>query len=382
MRPRRGLRIGISALILEGAADHRRAGVALSCLQLIDNLIALPTEHEFVVFLHPAFEPPEAWRTNPRVRLVTPRAKWHRHLRRWEHLAATILTVRFRLNVWFSPHGAMPLVVWTKRVLLVHDLFVLTNPELFTPDMTDYPVMLVRRAVAKAERVLANSEFTKREIERLFDLPSARVTVLSFGPGHRLGPIGGPLKSASALGMPFDRFFFALGTLEPRKNVPAILRAVDGIRAQLESAGCGVAIAGARGWKSAAIEEMHAELKLERLVHFMGYVADEDLPHLFGGCEAFICASFSEGFGLPVLEAHQAGAPVICSTGGSLPEVAGPAARMFDPNDPGALALEMLGMLEHPERRDELARAGRAFARRFDWATCARLTLSAMEEVA
>ena len=177
------------------------------------------------------------------------------------------------------------------------------------------------------------------------------------------------------LEIPFNRFFLSLSTVEPRKNVSAILRAAAKVRGELQAAGCGIAIAGAKGWKTEDIFDLYSSLDLAKVVHFLGYVPDEQIPLLFAKSEALICASITEGFGTPVMEAHFYGAPVISSTGGSLPEVCGPAALTFDPTDINALANHILHVLEHTEERQQRVQAGREHAKKFSWEKCADIIL-------
>ena len=111
----------------------------------------------------------------------------------------------------------------------------------------------------------------------------------------------------------------------------------------------------------------------------MGYVKDEDLPLLFASCEAFILASLTEGFGIPVLEAMLGGAPVVCSRSGALPEVGGDAVLYFDPADVDGIAFKIQERLDSTEPRSAVVQRGLAQAARFDWKTTAQKTVEIVE---
>ena len=115
-------------------------------------------------------------------------------------------------------------------------------------------------------------------------------------------------------------------------------------------------------------------------VRFLGYVPDESLPALFARCDAYVCPSITEGFGMPVLEAMIAGAPIIASNGGAIPEVAGNLARYFNPNDPADIARALGEQLLSSDREQKI-QAGFERAKQFTWERCARLTVEGIERV-
>ena len=175
-------------------------------------------------------------------------------------------------------------------------------------------------------------------------------------------------------GLAHGRYILSVGTLEPRKNLVGTLEAFALLPAQLRSA-YPLALVGMAGWKMEHMSARIDALASEGHVKPMGYVADEDLPHLYAGAAAFIYPSIYEGFGLPVLEALATGTPVVTSNRASLKEVAGKEAATLDPEDFAGLgaalreALEGGGGSSARERRI-------AWARTFTWQRCAEQTLA------
>ena len=356
------------------------AGVALSAYRILDYIIKVAAGQKvrFVLFAHPEFNVPLAWCASDNLTVVNPSKFGYRDMRVWHNFAGTVLTRKYKLDLLFSPIGFDPYFVWTKRLSLIHDLFILTEPQFFNQKEVSYLRPCLTRGVPRARRIFTNSHHTKSEVMRVFGIPDERIVVLPFSVGHTL-PVATSEEvlgtSPSDLGIPFKRFFFALSTVEPRKDVGTILRAAALIRRQLEDAECGIAIAGAKGWKTDSVFETYTQLGLENLVTFLGYVPDEQIPILFAKSEAFLCASLTEGFGMPVLEAHIYGAPVICTTGGALKEVSGPGALTFEPKDEQALAQNMIDVLATPEQRQARVEKGREHAKSYSWVKCAEIVL-------
>ena len=140
-------------------------------------------------------------------------------------------------------------------------------------------------------------------------------------------------------------------------------------------------IAGGRGWLESPIYQSVAARGLDRQVHFLGYVSDEELSALYSSCFAFVFPSLYEGFGLPVLEAMSCGAPVIVSRSTSMPEVAGEAGFYIDPASAASLCRQMKQLSNQPGQRDDWRQAGREQAAGFSWDKAARIALQAYETV-
>ena len=243
----------------------------------------------------------------------------------------------------------MPLVV------TVHDLAVLRRPEAFNRWTRGYSRMLVPRVVREAARVIAVSEFTKRELVELLDVPEERVRVVPNGVGHPFVTKGGRAGG---------EYVLAVGTVEPRKNLARLAQAT-------RASGVELRVAGSRGWGDVNVNGDG--------VRFLGFVPDEELASLYRGALCVAYPSLYEGFGIPVLEALACGAPVVTSAGTAMAEVADGAAVLVDPLDPDAIAA---GIEEAIARRDELAPLGPPRAAVFTWRAAAETTAAVYRELA
>jgi len=171
-------------------------------------------------------------------------------------------------------------------------------------------------------------------------------------------------------------YMLFLGTLNPRKNVTTLLQAFAQFHhTQRVAPAIHLVIAGASGWRTPGISRTVQRLGLENVVHFPGFLDEEDLPDLYRGAMLFVLPSLYEGFGLPVLEAMGCGVPVVTSNVASLPEVAGDAAVLVDPYDAEGMAAALTEVAHNETLRRALRCKGIAQAQKFSWETAARKTL-------
>lgn len=223
----------------------------------------------------------------------------------------------------------------------LHDLALVRHPELFPRWHRLSGRAVIGRVARAADRVLAVSEFTKREAVELLDVPPERVTVI----GNAVEPLFSPCVSETQ-----GDYVLAVGTLEPRKNLQRVAEAAARIGAELR-------VVGAKGWGAIDTDVINT-------VGWAGEVSDEELAALYRGARVVAFPSLYEGFGIPVLEAMASGTPVVTSRGGATEQVAGGAAVLVDPLDVDSIAA---GLEEASARRDELRVLGLERARAFTW---------------
>jgi glycosyltransferase involved in cell wall biosynthesis len=256
-------------------------------------------------------------------------------------------------DVLHCPTYRGPVRASVPLVVTVHDLAVLRHPSAFNRWSRTYGPVVIPRVLRTARRVIAVSEFTKRELVDLLSIPPEKIRVVPNGIDDTFTQSG-----PSAVG----DYVLAVGTLEPRKNLTRI--AVAARRAGLE-----LRVVGARGWGDVDVSADG--------VRWVGEVTDDELARLYRGARCFAYASLYEGFGIPVLEAMACGTPVVTSRGGGTEEVADGAAILVDPLDPAEIAR---GIERAVLQREELVRRGRERARAFTWSAAAAATLAVYRE--
>jgi glycosyltransferase involved in cell wall biosynthesis len=258
------------------------------------------------------------------------------------------------LDVLHCPSVRAPVRSAAPLVVTVHDLAVLRHPEAFNRWTRAYSRVFVPRVAHAARRLIAVSEFTKCELIELLAVPEERIHVVPNG-------VGDPFVADGARAE--GEYVLAVGTIEPRKNLPRLAEAARAARVELR-------VAGAPGW---------GDVRVHDGVRFLGFVSDDELARLYRGSLCVAYPSLYEGFGIPVLEALACGAPVVTSAGTAMAEVADGAAVLVDPRDSDAIAA---GILEAIGRRHELAALGPERAREFSWTASAEATAAVYRSAA
>jgi glycosyltransferase involved in cell wall biosynthesis len=266
-------------------------------------------------------------------------------------------------------------------VTTIHDVAFRRFPHLFPLKHRVLLNRLIPLAVHHAAAVITGSEATKRDLVEFYDLSPEKVRVTPYA----ADPLYRPMERGEAqravrrrLGVPVP-YVLSVGVLQPRKNLPRLVRAFNRIA---QSVPHRLVLVGKEGWANEELSQAVAEAPPGREPHFTGYVADADLPPLYAGADLFIYPSLYEGFGLPPLEAMACGTPVITSNTSSLPEVVGDAGVTVDPLDETAIAAAIQDLLSDPQQLETLAAAGLRRASRFNWRQTARETVALYTEVA
>lgn len=311
--------------------------------------------------------------SNVPVRWLT--AGWHRL-----NLPVTVELFSGQTDIFHSPDFTLPPLREAKGVVTVHDLSFLRMPEYADPGLRAYLTRTVPRSVARATRVLADSESTKNDLIDLLNVPPDKISLVPAGVEPRFRPVRDTLKLAEVRSrhkLP-EWFILSVGTIEPRKNLGRLIAAYGQLRRQTGLPHA-LVIAGQPGWLYQGVYDQVAQESLTEYIHFIGYVADEDLPALYTLADLLAFPSLYEGFGLPPLEAMACGTPVVTSNRASLPEAVGSAALQVDPEDVDALADAMARVLGNATLRMRLADLGRAQSARFTWKAAAEKLLAAYQ---
>jgi glycosyltransferase involved in cell wall biosynthesis len=278
------------------------------------------------------------------------------------------------VDVFHSPDFIPPLRGRTRSVITVHDLAFLIYPHFLTKDAARYYGQ-IDRAVRRAHQVIVPSESTKHDLERMLGTPADRITVIY----EAADPIFRPLDRAVALqhvralyDLP-EEFVLFVSTIEPRKNVPGLLRAYRRLRDDYRLTPA-LVFAGAPGWLNDEISALVDKLDLKPHTFFLGRVGSHDLVNLYNAAACLVHPAFYEGFGLTPLEAMACGTPTIVSRVSSLPEVVGDAALLIDPQHDEEITVALWRLLSDPALRSSLREKGFQRAAGFSWRRAAELT--------
>jgi glycosyltransferase involved in cell wall biosynthesis len=292
----------------------------------------------------------------------------------WEQAGLPLLARRIRADVLHCPHYTMPLAATLPVVTTLHDATFFTHPEVHLPVKRRFFRTWTRISLHRARRCITPSAATRDELVRVAAADPGRVDVAHLGvDAARFHEPTAEERAKARAHLGVDGPYLAfLGTLEPRKNVPALVRAWSRLPDPPA-----LVLAGGRGWDE-EVDRAAAEVPPGHDLRRPGYLPLELLAGFLGEAELVAYPSLGEGFGLPVLEAMACSAPVLTTRRLALPEVCGDAVAYTEP-DPGSIAEALRALLANPGRRAELAAAGRARAAQFNWRACARAHLTAYE---
>jgi len=248
-----------------------------------------------------------------------------------------------------------------------HDLFVMSG-EYSTPEFRARFTAQARDAAARAGAIIAVSEFTKSQVVSLLGVEASRVRVVRHGTR--------PLAYPPRAGQPREKVVLNVGAIQTRKNVARLVEAFETLNAEWR-----LALAGSFGYGADEIRARIERSPARERISVLGYVDPEELASWYARAAIFAFPSLDEGFGMPVLEAMAGGTPVLTSNRSALPEVAGDAAVLVDPEDTQALAQALRNMAENGDLRRDLAARGLVRARLFTWENAVRETWEVYREL-
>ena len=287
------------------------------------------------------------------------------------------------LDVMFMPSPQMlPLSRKCAKVTTFHDLIFLIYPKYFTYSSRLWQWQMNYPYEARtSDIVIAVSEATKKDILRFTRARADRIRTIPEGVGEEYFAVPPPellLAVKAKFNLP-DKYLFFVGNIEPRKNLSTVIRALYELKLS-SSDTIKLVLAGGKSWLADDLYQAIDELGLKDDVIFTGWVTEQEKIAMLHNAEALVFPSYYEGFGLMILEAFACRCPVICSNVSSLPEVAGDAALLVEPQDYKGLARHIQSLLENRELRRTLVAKGYERARYFSWERSAKRTLDAIYE--
>jgi glycosyltransferase involved in cell wall biosynthesis len=312
----------------------------------------------------------ERWQGKGTVHAVAPSSRPARLL--WEQSSAPKLARAIGASVWHGPHYTMPVRIGIPTVVTVHDLTFFDLPEVH--ERVKVPVFrrMIRLAARRADALVCVSDRTAARLREVIPDVRARIEVIPHGVDHdRFRPSAdraADLAVLEALGVR-PPYVVHLGTIEPRKNVPGLVRAFARVREAHPD--LRLVLAGVPGWGTDEVDRIIEGAGIGPVVDRLGYVDADALPALLRSAEAVAYPAFDEGFGLPVLEGLACGAVVVTSAGTVMEDVAAGAALLATPGDDIALAGALLRALSDDAAAARLRAAGPPVAAGYTWEAAA-----------
>jgi glycosyltransferase involved in cell wall biosynthesis len=268
-------------------------------------------------------------------------------------------------DIFHGLNQRLPHAPLRRAVTTFHDLFVLTGAY-STPEFRRRFAEQARDAAARSDRIIAVSQFTAMQVVGLLGVEGARLRVVHHG-----------VRPAAASGVTRQKIILHVGAIQHRKNLSRLVDAFENV-----DPGWQLVLAGSVGYGAAEIAAKVAAARSRERIHMPGYVPPGELADWYARAMIFAFPSLDEGFGMPVLEAMAAGTPVIASNRSAVPEVAGDAAWLVNPEDTEELAAALVALTRDAGRRADLSRRGLAQAAKFTWGDAVEKTWQVYRELA
>jgi len=375
------MKIGIDCRTILNPKLGERAGVGHYTYYLVKNLIKYDKKNEYVLFFDWRFRNMKEFeQKNVKVKNF-PFSQYNKFLPfAYSHMLISAYLVKAGLDIFHSPVASLPLIYPKKSIVTVHDLAIYKNPTWF-PSQIFSTKLLVPQSLRKADRVIAVSESTKRDLKDIFNVKAKKLKVIYEGFMVKKIEIKSSKIDSLKKFKLWPNFILFIGTLEPRKNLITLLRAYKKLLSSSEFKKYQLVLAGTKGYKSNEVFDAIKGLKLGKQVKYIGYVSHNQKIDLLSKAICFAFPSSYEGFGLPVLEAMVLGTPVITSNISSLPEVAGTATLLVDPEKEEDITKALKKLLSDKQLQARLKKKGIEQAKKFSWGKTAKETIKVYESM-
>ncbi|MEK7580229.1 MAG: glycosyltransferase family 1 protein [Patescibacteria group bacterium] len=398
------MKIGIDCRTILNPEKGEAAGVGHYTYQLVRHLLEIDKDNFYVLFFDrdvanrrlSKFE-----KENVEIKFF-PFVQYKKFLpQSYSNFLASAFLAKEELDIFHSPTANLPSSYSYPSIITIHDLAVYKFPELYPEKERKFLYSTISSAVKQAQKIIAVSQSTKKDIQDIFSVESKNIKLIYHGIDKRFF---GQVHSAEVekvktkLGIATNYILF-LGTLDSRKNIFRIIEAYERLRDKLvelpqvsrteEQANINhllskyqLVLAGRPGNQYDQIFERINDSRYKDDILLPGYINPEDLDPLFQGAKFFIFPSLYEGFGLPILEAMADGIPVITSNISSMPEIAKGRAILVDPLNVSEIAQAMSDLLTDAHLWRDLSQSGRERAKEFSWENTAKETLKFYQETA
>jgi len=371
------MRIAVNTrLLLKGKLE----GIGWFTYQTLERIVKAHPEHEFFFFFDRTYDSQFVFAPNVKPIVVHPQARHPVLFYLWFEWSLPHLLRKYKIDLFLSPDSQMSLSTKVPTCLVIHDLAFEHYPEHFKLSHKLYWRHYTPLFAKKAKRIATVSTYSKEDISKTYGIAPDKIDVVYNGAHKEYHPLEfetrETIKKQYAQGCEY--FVFA-GALHPRKNIVNLLKAFILFKKR-QYTNMKLVIVGRPAWKYEEVEEMRAEMPYREDVMWVGYMNVDELSKVIGAAYAMVYASFFEGFGIPILEALQCEVPAIVSNTSSMPEVAGDAALLVDPNDPQDIADKMHLLYKDENLRKRLIDNARVQASKFAWdATAGKLWDSMMK---
>ncbi len=345
----------------------RLEGIGWFTLETLSRITRNHPEHQFLFIFDRPYSEEFIFSDNVTPIVLSPPTRHPFLWYLWFEFQIPRILKKYKANLFFSPDGYLSLSTKVKQLAAIHDINFAHRPKDLPWLTSKYYNYFFPRFARKARRIVTVSFFSKEDIARTYKIDQEKIDVVYNGVNTQYTPISEEekIRAKERFSGGKDYFLF-VGSLHPRKNICGLLRAYDAFRTSIESE-VKLVIAGETMFKTEEIDRTYEGMRYKNDVIFTGRLSNEDLHQVLGAALAMVFVPFFEGFGIPVIEAMNAGIPVICSNTTSLPEVGGTAVLYADPFVMSQIKDAMIRIYTDEEVRKTLIEKGFRQKQKFSW---------------
>jgi len=370
------MRIGVNTRFL---LDGKLEGIGWFTHEVFQRVTAMMPEVEFIFF----FDRPPAshfiYGRNVQAVVLSPQARHPYLWYTWFERSIPKALKQYKIDLFISPDGYLSLNTKVPTILTIHDLAFYHFKEHVPYLVHQYYNWFTPKFAKKAAHILTVSSYSKQDIVERYQIAESKITVVGNGCNDVITALGDSqidlVRKQFTKGAPY---FVYVGAIHPRKNIKGLLEAFDAFKT-LEDNDIHLILVGRMAWKTSEITKVLAKMKHADAVIQLGHLERKELSKVLGGALALVYPSFFEGFGIPLLEAMYAEVPVITSNTSSLPEVAGDAAILVDPNQKAELVDALKKIANDAALRTQLVENGKLQRQKFSWDKTAEKVVSIIQ---
>lgn len=371
------MRIAVNTRLL---IKDKLEGIGWFSHELLSRMVSHHPECEFIFFFDRPWDPSFIFAKNVTPVILKPQPRHPFLYVIWSEIVIPRALKKYKADLYFSPDTLGSLKAKIPVVFTIHDLAYLHFPQYMDPLHRWHYRRYMPRFARKASRIIAVSNYTKKDILQQFKIPSENIRLVYNGAHESYKPLD--FETTEAIRQQYtdgEEFFLFTGALHPRKNIINLLKAFVLFKRRQKSP-MKLVIVGRMAWQFEEIEKAKRLMPYKEDVIWTGYMGIEELPKLTASAFALVYPSLFEGFGIPILEAMKCGVPVIVGNNSSMPEVAGDAGLLVDADHPEDIAAKMMQLYKDESLHEELAERALEQSKKFDWDRSAEALWSILME--
>lgn len=369
------MRIGVNTrLLLKGKLE----GIGWFTYQTLERMVHEHPEHDFFFFFDRPYDESFVFSTNVTPVVIPPQARHPLLFTLWFDWTIPYVLKKYKIDVFLSPDGFCSLRTKVPTCLVIHDLAFEHYPEHLKFSHKHYWQFFQPRFARKAKQIVTVSEYSKKDITELYGISPDKISVACNGAHDAYTVLD--WKERDEIKKKYTdgaEYFVYAGALHPRKNILNLLKAFVAFK-KMQRSDMKLVMVGRFAWKYEEVLEMKENMPFKEDVIWVGYKDVDELTKIIGSAYALVYPSLFEGFGIPILEALKCNVPAIVGNTSSMPEVAGDAGLLVNPQDYEDIANKMEQLYKDETLRAKLIAAAPAQVQKFTWEKAADVLWQAM----